>query len=115
MSDWHTLESCPLQSLADLLDVLGYGGCIRTHTGVVLLALWTAAVQILRTNADSLDPLLQLRAPVLRGLLERNDLVIDGSLAGRRPQAEEKVGLGVNGSLHSFDRSIVGAALDTSV
>lgn len=113
--DLHPLQRRPAQRTPHLPNISHDRLGIRPDPRLVRYALWRAAVQILAPHRNPHDALLHLVRPEVRGLLERDDLVVDGRLARGGPDAEEQVGLRVERGFDGFDGRVGAAALDRGV
>lgn len=103
-----------LEGLAEVIDEVDEGIRLNTNTTLVLDTSDGVTVEILATDGDTDDKIGQVSAVLLDGLLEGVDLLVDRVSAGG-PDTEEDLGLGVDGSLESLDRVILGVGLDVGV
>ena len=97
VSDPDALERRPAEGVADLRDVVYDCLGVGADAGVVGDALRGAAVEVFGSHGDADDALSELVGPEAGGLSKGDDFVVDGALAGGAPDAEEKVGLRVEG------------------
>ena len=87
----------------------------RTNTGVVGYTLWAATVQILRADADTDNAVSEGSAEVTSRSEKGVEFVLVYGAAGGCPQADEDLGVCVDGGAEGLDGRGRGAALDRGV
>lgn len=115
MSNLDTRQRCPLETLPHLLDIFHNRRGIRANPSIVRLPLRTTPIQILTAHTDPHHPLLHLRAPVRHRLLQGRNLLVHVLLPRGRPDAEQQVGVGVEGGFDGLNGRVLRAALDGGV
>ena len=100
-----------LDGVTNTLDISNQGVRVGTRELAVLDTSWGVAVEVLTADGNTGDKTVQLVTVLVNSLLESLDLAIEGVVAGRCPEAEEKAGLGLDSSWDSGDGVVGGTAL----
>lgn len=110
--DGLALERCTADPIAHPADVALDFGAGGAHTRVICHALRRTAVEILRSNTDAYNPVRERTTQVTCCGQEGIEFVLVHATAGAGPQADEDLGVGVDGGAEGLNGRRGGAALD---
>jgi hypothetical protein len=114
VADGDALQRRVGDSLLVLLDELDDDVGPGTDAALVLTARLRVAVEILAADRHANDEVGELVAVRVDGLLQGAELLVD-VVGARGPDAEQQLGLGVDGGLEGLDGVVLRVGLDVGV
>lgn len=115
VSQLRTARRSAADQVADLVDVVDEAGWSLTTAAVVLNASRSDAVQVLRSDRDTIDEVGEGGAILVDGVLQGSQLLVERVLASASPKTEQQSGLGVDGGGNGRSDSVWRATLDHGV
>jgi hypothetical protein len=103
VADGGVAQARSLDGLANTLDISNKSIRVGARVFAILDTSGGVAVEILATDGDTGNKAIQLVTVLVDGLLKSLDLAIEGFVAGRGPETEEKAGLCLNGGRDGGD------------